>query len=82
VIALLSNSNNEQLDLVPPVPNYMFYGDYWCYMGRTTIEVNEAVRDELRRYKAQDGQTYDEAIAELLENSGWEPAEDIQKRSD
>lgn len=40
-------------------------------MGRTTIELDEDVRDELRRYKAQDGQTYDEAIIELLEAVGW-----------
>lgn len=37
----------------------------------TSISVYEAVRDELRRYKADDGLTYDEAIARLLENAGW-----------
>lgn len=40
-------------------------------MGKTTIEVSESVRDELRRYKAQDGQTYDQAVMELLESAGW-----------
>lgn len=40
-------------------------------MGRTTIEVDEDTRDELRRYKAQDGLTYDEAINRLLEQSNW-----------
>lgn len=35
-------------------------------MGRTTIEVDEETRDKLRRYKAIDGLTYDEAILELL----------------
>lgn len=35
-------------------------------MGRTTIEVNEKTRDRLRRFKAIDGLTYDEAIDELL----------------
>lgn len=40
-------------------------------MAKTTIELNEETRNELRRYKAQDGQTYDEAILELLEQAGW-----------
>jgi len=40
-------------------------------MVRTTIEVDEDVRDELRRYKAQDGLTYDEAIASLLKEVDW-----------
>ena len=42
-------------------------------MGRddTTISIKEPIRDELRRYKAQDGLTYDEAIARLLEEAGW-----------
>lgn len=39
--------------------------------GTTTISVKQTVRDELRRYKAEDGLTYDEAIARLLEESGW-----------
>jgi hypothetical protein len=42
----------------------------------TTIGVKEAIRDELRRYKAQDGLTYDEAIARLLEEAGWIEDED------
>lgn len=40
-------------------------------MARTTIELEDETRDELRRYKAQDGQTYDEAIMELLSIAGW-----------
>jgi len=36
-------------------------------MGRTTIEVDEATRDRLRRFKAVDGDTYDEAITKLLD---------------
>lgn len=40
-------------------------------MARTTIEVDEEVRDKLRRYKSLDGQTYDEAILELLERAPW-----------
>jgi hypothetical protein len=40
-------------------------------MGRTTVEVDEEVRDELRSYKADHGHTYDEAIIELLEQSDW-----------
>jgi hypothetical protein len=39
--------------------------------GETSISVKEPVRDELRRYKADDGLTYDEAIARLLEQVGW-----------
>jgi hypothetical protein len=39
--------------------------------GQTSITVYEEVRDELRRYKAQDGLTYDEAIARLLEEADW-----------
>lgn len=37
----------------------------------TSISVKKPVRDELRRYKADDGLTYDEAIARLLEEVGW-----------
>lgn len=38
---------------------------------QTSINISEEVRNELRRYKAEDGLTYDEAIAELLELAGW-----------
>jgi hypothetical protein len=41
-------------------------------MGRTTIEVDERVRDELRSFKADRGATYDEAIIQLLFSDGWE----------
>lgn len=52
------------------------------HMGRTTIEVDEAIRDELRRYKAQDGDTYDEAISKLLtQASGWDPDVTIQNHN-
>lgn len=37
----------------------------------TSVSVKEPVRDELRRYKAEDGLTYDEAIARLLAQAGW-----------
>jgi hypothetical protein len=37
----------------------------------TTITVKKAIRNELRRFKAQDGLTYDEAIARLLAEEGW-----------
>ena len=37
----------------------------------TSISVKEPIRDELRRYKAEDGLTYDEAIARLLECADW-----------
>jgi hypothetical protein len=42
-------------------------------MSRTTIEVENVVRDELRSYKADNGFTYDEAILRLLEDNGWKP---------
>lgn len=38
-------------------------------MAKTTIEVAESTRDQLRLYKARDGLTYDEAILELLRES-------------
>lgn len=38
---------------------------------RTSLNIKEPVRDELRRYKAQDGLTYDEAIARLLTEADW-----------
>lgn len=38
---------------------------------RTSISLQEEVRDELRRYKADDGLTYDEAIARLLMEVNW-----------
>jgi len=37
----------------------------------TSISVKKPVRDELRRYKAEDGLTYDEAIARLLVQADW-----------
>lgn len=41
-------------------------------MGETThVEISVERRNELRRYKAQDGQTYDEALEELLDIAGW-----------
>jgi hypothetical protein len=42
----------------------------------TSISVKEPVRDELRRYKAEDGLTYDEAIARLLARADWIDDED------
>ena len=38
---------------------------------RTSVNLKKAVRDELRRYKAEDGLTYDEAIAWLLSEVDW-----------
>ena len=38
-------------------------------MGRTTVEVGDGVRDELRSYKADYGLTYDEAITRLLNDA-------------
>lgn len=49
----------------------------------TTITVKKAVRDELRRFKAEDGQTYDEAIITLLIANGWiDSEEEIHKEKD
>lgn len=39
--------------------------------GGTSINIKEPIRDELRRYKANDGLTYDEAIARLLDRADW-----------
>lgn len=39
-------------------------------MGRTTIEIDEAVRDRLRAYKDSHGMTYDGAIDQLLAQVG------------
>lgn len=41
-------------------------------MGRTTIEVEDVVRDELRSYKADKGITYDEAVICLLSKASWQ----------
>lgn len=38
---------------------------------RTSLSIKKTVRDELRRYKAEDGLTYDEAIARLLAEVDW-----------
>lgn len=35
------------------------------------VQIDDSTRDELRRYKAEHGDTYDEAINRLLENDGW-----------
>lgn len=37
----------------------------------TYITVSKERRSELRQFKAKDGQTYDEAIEELLDAAGW-----------
>lgn len=37
----------------------------------TTIKIDEETRNELRKFKAEHGVTYAEAIRELLRNSGW-----------
>jgi len=41
-------------------------------MGRTTVELDKEIRDELRSFKADHGLTYDEAVVRLLDASGWE----------
>lgn len=35
------------------------------------IQIDDATRDELRKYKAENGDTYDEAVNRLLVASGW-----------
>lgn len=35
------------------------------------VRVPDDVRDELRRYKAEHGDTYGEAIERLFRESGW-----------
>jgi predicted CopG family antitoxin len=35
------------------------------------VSVDDDVRDELRKYKAEHGDTYSEAITRLLESEGW-----------
>lgn len=35
------------------------------------VKLDDETRNELRRYKAQDGLTYDEAVTELLKSAGW-----------
>lgn len=47
-------------------------------MGRTTIEVDEETRDRLRRFKALDGLTYDQALDELLDAYPWADVADAQ----
>jgi len=37
----------------------------------TTIALPDETRDELRKYKAEYGLTYAEAIEDLLERTGW-----------
>lgn len=35
------------------------------------VKLDDDVRNRLRRYKAQDGKTYSEAVDELLDQAGW-----------
>ena len=37
----------------------------------TSIQLDEDTRDELRKYKAEYGLTYDEALNKLLYETGW-----------
>jgi hypothetical protein len=39
--------------------------------ANTSIRLSTEARDELRRYKADDGLTYSEAIIQLLTDAGW-----------
>jgi len=44
--------------------------------GNTTISIKKPIRDELRRYKAEYGLSYDEAIVQLLAEADWIEDED------
>jgi hypothetical protein len=62
--------------LCKPSIHQTYISTSWLQSGNmsddgTSISVKEPVRDELRRYKADDGLTYDEAIARLLERVDW-----------
>ena len=35
------------------------------------VSIDDDTRDELRKYKAEHGDTYTEAIERLLESDGW-----------
>jgi len=35
------------------------------------VQIDDSTRDELRKYKAEYGDTYDEAVNRLLVSSGW-----------
>lgn len=37
----------------------------------TSIQIDDDTRDELRKYKAEHGLTYTEAIQKLLNDVGW-----------
>ena len=39
--------------------------------GYTAVNIKEETRDNLRKFKAEHGITYDEAVQILLKNSGW-----------
>ena len=35
------------------------------------VSIDDDTRDELRKYKAEHGDTYSEAVERLLSDSGW-----------
>jgi hypothetical protein len=35
------------------------------------VNMPDEIRDELRKYKAEHGDTYGEAVDRLLKNTGW-----------
>jgi len=35
------------------------------------VSIDDDVRNDLRRYKAENGDTYSEAVKRLLKNEGW-----------
>ncbi len=37
----------------------------------TRIPIDSEVRNELRKYKAEHGETYTQAVTRLLKNDGW-----------
>lgn len=55
-----------------PVETLGFDPDYEPGEGiKAMVQLDEDTRDELRKYKAEHGDTYDEAIRRLLDEAGW-----------
>lgn len=43
---------------------------------------DKSIIDDLRRYKAHNGRTYDDIVVELLENIRWQISNTIQTNGD
>jgi hypothetical protein len=40
--------------------------------GSAMVKIDDETRDVLRRKKAEDGQTYDELLQDMIEEMGWD----------